>query len=535
MSKLRCHQAEWPARLIVALSFCVWFLGVVPTGAAAQITNHFDLLEYRVEGNSLLGPELIERALSPHLGEARSFSDVEAARAALEAAYHQRGWLTVLVTIPEQQIRDGEVGLLVIEAPIGRTRIRGAQYNAPGVIREQVAELAEGRIPNFERMQAELGALNAAPDLKATPILKPGVQPGTIDAVLEIDDRLPAHGSFELSNRQSPNTSATRASASLRYGNLFQRRHTLGVTVQAAPEVQDQIRVAAINYAIPMGVTGGSFSLLAVHSRSRLERLSNAPGLGVLGNADSISLRWALANPSKTEGDARHSLTLGFDHKRLGQSILVDGAPGLSTPVHYAPLSLAYNISRQGDSLSLAADAGLNVGLRGLLGASDQAFAARRAGTSANFLVARAGAQATTKLAGWSALGRIEAQWSADPLIGNEQFLMGGASTVRGYLESEASGDRGERYALEFRSPERSLTSGWRWIGLGFAEYAQLHTLKVGTSGGTSVRLGGLGLGLRLAARQHWVIELDAAQALYDGPTTRAGDSRFHARVVYND
>ena len=71
----------------------------------------------------------------------------------------------------------------------------------------------------------------------------------------------------------SRTTSATRASASLRYENLFQRRHTLGLTVQAAPEVQDQIRVAALNYAIPMGPPGETLSLLAVHSRSRLERL----------------------------------------------------------------------------------------------------------------------------------------------------------------------------------------------------------------------------------------------------------------------
>jgi hypothetical protein len=72
-------------------------------------------------------------------------------------------------------------------------------------------------------------------------------------------------------------------------------------------------------------------------------------------------------------------------------------------------------------------------------------------------------------------------------------------------------------------------------MGLGFAEYAQLHTLGVGAAGSTSVRLGGVGLGLRIAARQHWVIELDAAQTLYDGPSTLAGSQRFHARVVYND
>ena len=199
-------------RLIAFVAFAALTAPHVLAAESTVTAPRFDILEFRVEGNSLLDAEPIERALTPHVGEARSFADVEAARAALETAYHQRGWLSVLVTVPEQQITDGEVCLMVVEAPIGRSRIRGAQFTAPGAIREQVAELTEGRIPNFERLQVELGALNAAPDLKATPILKPGLQPGKIDAVLEIDDRLPAHGSVELSNRQSPNTSATRAS-----------------------------------------------------------------------------------------------------------------------------------------------------------------------------------------------------------------------------------------------------------------------------------------------------------------------------------
>jgi hemolysin activation/secretion protein len=237
------------------------------------------------------------------------------------------------------------------------------------------------------------------------------------------------------------------------------------------------------------------------------------------------------------EASTRHLFTLGIDHKRLGQSILVDGAPGLSSPVDYAPLSLNYNASRQDGDWALAADLGATAGLRGLLGGDDRQFASRRAGTSASFLVARMGLQATKALGAWKAIGRVEAQWAPDPVIGNEQFLMGGANTVRGYLEGETAGDRGERLAFEVRSPERAVAgaSSWRWMGLGFVEYANLYTLAAGTSASSIARLGGTGLGIRIMGHQHWVIELDAARALEQGPNTPAGTNRFHARVIYSD
>jgi len=532
-------------RALVAFAVSSLAPAIAADGASS---SQFDIFEFRVEGNSLLESEAIEKALGPHLGEARSFDDVEAARAALEATYHKNGWLTVLVTVPEQEVRDGEVGLQVLEAPIGRSYVRGTRYTAPGVIRQQVAELTEGRVPNFDRLQAELGQLNSNPDLKATPILKPGVRPGTVDSVLDIDDQSPVHGSVEISNRHSPNTSATRIGASVRYDNLFQSRHSLGLTVQRAPEDFYQIRVAALSYAIPLGPQGEAFNLQVVHSRSRLERLTNSPGLGVLGNADIVGLRWVLpvftsAPPPQAtvpESSTRHMLTLGIDHKRLGQSILVDGKPELSSPVDYAPLYLNYNASLQDASWTLAADLGATLGLRGLLGGQDREFAARRAGTSANFFVARAGFQASKTSGGWNTIGRFETQWSPDPVIGNEQFLMGGANTVRGYLEGETAGDRGARLSFEVRSPERAVAGApsWRWMGLGFAEYATLSTLVPGSSGSseaTTARLGGAGLGLRFFGRQQWAIELDAARALENGPSTPRGTNRVHARFVYSD
>src|SRR3974390_1330670 len=69
----------------------------------------FDILEYRVEGNSVLPKLTIERAVYPHLGEKKRIADVEKARASLEKAYHDAGYATVVVNVPVQKVDKGVV------------------------------------------------------------------------------------------------------------------------------------------------------------------------------------------------------------------------------------------------------------------------------------------------------------------------------------------------------------------------------------------------------------------------------------------
>jgi hemolysin activation/secretion protein len=84
-------------------------------------------------------------------------------------------------------------------------------------------------VPDFEKVKAEIVALNRQPDRTVKPQLRPGAEPGTYDVDLEVEDESPLHGSLELNNRNSPNTTQSRLNASISYGNMFQRGHTLGL------------------------------------------------------------------------------------------------------------------------------------------------------------------------------------------------------------------------------------------------------------------------------------------------------------------
>ena len=74
--------------------------------------------EFRVRGAEKLPAVAVEEAVYPFLGPGRTKDDVEQARAALEKAYKEKGYETVYVQIPQQQVRGGVIHLEVVEAKV---------------------------------------------------------------------------------------------------------------------------------------------------------------------------------------------------------------------------------------------------------------------------------------------------------------------------------------------------------------------------------------------------------------------------------
>src|SRR5262245_52438762 len=59
----------------------------------------FDIMEFVVDGNTVLSTSDIEEAVYSFMGEQRTANDVDAAREALEGVYKAQGYQTVQVAI----------------------------------------------------------------------------------------------------------------------------------------------------------------------------------------------------------------------------------------------------------------------------------------------------------------------------------------------------------------------------------------------------------------------------------------------------
>ncbi|KAB2639022.1 MAG: ShlB/FhaC/HecB family hemolysin secretion/activation protein, partial [Verrucomicrobia bacterium] len=90
-------------------------LASIGTCLSATETTSLYIREYRVEGARRLQPLDVEAAVYPFLGPGRTADDVELARVALEKAYHDKGFQTVSVLVPQQDPRRGVIRLEVVE------------------------------------------------------------------------------------------------------------------------------------------------------------------------------------------------------------------------------------------------------------------------------------------------------------------------------------------------------------------------------------------------------------------------------------
>ncbi|MFU1922943.1 POTRA domain-containing protein, partial [Klebsiella pneumoniae] len=96
------------------------------------------------------------------------------ARDALQAAYQEKGYQSVYVELPEQQVSGGVVYLQVTETTVGRVRVVGAKHYSPVELREEVPALEEGKVPDFAQVQRELAQVNRTPGRQVLPMVREG-------------------------------------------------------------------------------------------------------------------------------------------------------------------------------------------------------------------------------------------------------------------------------------------------------------------------------------------------------------------------
>jgi hemolysin activation/secretion protein len=286
-----------------------------PAATPNAAAPRFDIVEYVIDGNTVLSIPDIEEAVYPFLGEGRIATDVDKAREALEQAYKTRGFQTVQVVIPEQGVESGIIHLQVVENPVGRLRVVDSRYHSLQEIRETAPSLAEGKVVNTNEVQNDIVALNQQPDLKVTPRLKAGEVPGTVDVDLQVEDKLPLHASLELNNQYSQSTSELRAVASVSYDNLWQLGHSISLSYQIAPQHPDDAQVFSGTYLVRVPRTPLTFLAYAVKSDSDVAALA---GTDVVGRGNIFGARGIINLPGSNA--FYQSITAGVDHKNLTQS-----------------------------------------------------------------------------------------------------------------------------------------------------------------------------------------------------------------------
>lgn len=551
-------RRRWIAALGVVLAGFVASADAAETGeapvAAPAAEQRFDVWEYRVLGSSVLSNLEIEHAVYPFLGPQRSLQDVEAARGALEKEFHDRGFGTVFVDVPEQDVDEGVVRLHVTEGKLRGVRVTEARYFSGRQIRAALPQAEPSKVPHLPTLQAQLTQLNAqTADRAVTPVLKAGPVPGTVDLALRVDDHVPLHSSLGINNQYTADTSHLRAAASVSYDNLFGRLDSLSFQYQWSPEETSEVAVWAASYTARLTDAGTKLAFFYVDSDSDVASVGDGGAtVPVLGRGQVMGAR--LIVPLVANASGTHTFIGGIEYKDFRESVFSESV--LETPITYVDLSAGHVSVWRGEKHQLLLSSSAHFGARGLANEGDE-FAIKRFHGKPNYFLVRADGTLSYDLPfGLRASWRTAGQYAVDPVISNEQFSAAGADGVRGYLEAEQLSDVGIKSSIELASPRWTLWSERLHTDLfAFFDYGRLSRIDplyevidpaTGERGlmleRPNVTLRSAGIGWNVFALDHFSANLTWAYPLVDRPSitidadpskgTRRGDSRLHFSVL---
>ena len=513
-----------------------------PGAVQTPLELRFDIARYRVEGNTLLPAPEVEQIVSAFAGKGRDFGDVQRALEALQEAYRARGYSAVQVYLPEQELARGEVLLRVIEARIAKLEVRGNKHFDEANVRRSLPSLSVGATPNANAVAKNLRIVNENPAKQTNVTLRAGAKEGEAEARIDVTDENPRKWFVTLDNTGTPATGYQRLGFGYQDANLAQRDHAMTLQYVTSVEKPSQVGIYSLGYHLPLYAQGASMDFVAGYSdvdAGSTQTPSGALSFSGRGGVLGARYNWHLDHHAGYD----QKLIVGLDHRMYRNTCAVGafGAAGCGAAAatfSLTPLSLTYagTWTQPTGRLGLHAVASANLG--GGSKGDTAALGLARAGASSHYWLLRAGLDYGQALpADWQVRARLDLQHTGEVLVPAEQFGIGGASSVRGFLERERSDDRGHSGSLELYTPELAPSMGmkdWNVRLLAFYDFGR--TARVDPLPGEQVHNGiaSAGVGLRLALQKRFSLRFDLAQIVDPGGTRERNHVRFAFGSVWS-
>jgi len=549
---------------LIAQVLVVAALGGVPPSLFAQPAKppaiddspRFEIRRFVFDGATLVPQSRLEQRTVPFVGAGKTFADVQRALEVVERAYSEAGFSAVQVVLPEQELERGEIRFQVTEAKVGRVVVEGNKFFDEANIRASVPSIAPGVAPNIDAIARNLRIANENPAKQATVLLRSGQEEATVDAVVRVVDESASRMSITLDNSGTKQTGVLRVGFGYQHANLWNADHVMTLQYVTAPYADHlnnageadrwsilpsrKVTILGAGYRIPLYGSGDTIDLSMGHSNvnsGTLLNLFTVAGLGSIFGARYTQ------NLDKI-GDYEHRVVYSVDYRTYDNKGIrpASGEPIQLIPdivVH--PLAVTYaGLFRRQDS-----ETAFSVGLhRNFPGGNDGrgiSFCSSRFNgefcASGNYTIWRWSVNHNQALAGdYQFRIGMNGQKSRDMLVSGEQFGVGGADSVRGFLEREVTNDVGVRGTMEIYSPDlggRLGVAGARARIVGFTDVGVVRRNRpaVGEPHGQSVS--SAGIGFRFSRGTNLSLRADYAIIIDQGATQKTGDSRVHFSFSY--
>ncbi|MDI9854618.1 ShlB/FhaC/HecB family hemolysin secretion/activation protein [Comamonas sp. 17RB] len=471
-----------------------------------------DIQTVHVDGASLFSPADLDRITQPYLQRCLGVGHIEALLSDITRAYVQKGWVGVRAYLPQQDLSEGRLKILVVEGKLSKIRVEDGGKNSISV--GTIAPGLEGAPLNIRDLEQALDQANRLASNNATLEMLPGNTPGDSIVVLHNKPTFPLHALVSLDNQGSESTGESQAGVTVSIDNILGFNDFVSYTKRRTFPLGDKQRLSesdSMTYIIPFGYTtlsiNGSVSRYASSfSTASGTRLKNS------GDTDSYSIRLdhVLSRDATTRWNLYSNLTAKESKSYLEDTLLEAASRKMSV------LDVGGSVNTVVAGGFLYLDLGVSQGLRSFgalrdadgLTASDPRAQFRKWTFSGNFFRPfKVGEQGFEFSSQWSS------QYSHDVLYGSEQMMIGSLYSVRGFNRSSISGDHGffVRNEVGMRRPFdlAGVTGSVRpWLGL---DYGRVYSRNEGVPEGA---LTGLALGVQFNLRNGINADIQATKPL---------------------
>ncbi|RZL64884.1 MAG: ShlB/FhaC/HecB family hemolysin secretion/activation protein [Variovorax sp.] len=474
---------------------------VAPTVADAS-GKRIAVNDIRFTPSEILDAAALERIAADYRGKQVTLTELQQLADRVNALYKDKGVVTALATIPQQDVTAGVIEVRLVEGRVGKVNIEGNASTSASFITPRLG-LVGGELVDLQKLENGLVRFNRTNDVRLQADLKPGEVFGTTDLQVSVVEPPKHEMLVTVDNLGSALTGEWRAGLSYRNRSLFGWRDDLSLSYTRAAGQDSR----AISYAVPVNRWGGRVSLGLYEDRTQI-RYGALASLNITGESRAQVLM--LRQPVWIDTRSQWDVVAGA--KRRVSSNDIDGVFLQRTDSKDRSLGVEWQWAADTSALT----------------ASYIKYWANATVLERNeYDIDRAslrysqglpwGLTLRTALTGQSARQKN--------LPSGEQFFLGGEGSVRGYPVGSYSGDEGYTASVELHHPLFNTQIGSQALtttGFFFADHGRTMPFRPPDSLlPHHEKLTGIGWGLNAALGKRTSLRLTLGYGLDEMPLAK--------------
>ncbi len=507
--------------------------GIVLLDKADQVrpTGWPRLTGVKSEGAGLISSPQLALRLASVLGKPATFGELHEICAEIVRFYRDNNRPVVDAQLPEQDVTNGVLQILVIEGRTAQVIAEGQHWFSEERIVRGI-RLHSGDTIESARLLDDVNWLNRNPFRHSDLLFRKGALSGETDLVVKTTDRFPFRPYVGYDNWGTDLTGNERWQAGFNWGDAFGLDQILSYQFSAAPNPKS-FTANAGTWTIPLPWRN-VLEFYGSYARSQPEEA------GTVFDAKSFQTGAFYIVPLPNFRGMKHEISLGAEFKQSNNNLLFGGTSVFNAETDILQYQASYQLRELDTTGVTTAQASVIYSPGGATSNNtDPAFQQQRAFADADYLYGRLTLQRTQKLPwNFSLITTVAGQLANGNLLASEQFSLGGATTIRGYEEAIANGDRGWLGSIELDSPPFSVLNR---IITGAPE-DELKLVAFYDAGGVSnvdllpgessyTGVSGIGAGLRYRVNTWAIVRFDYAWRLQKIPGIDTDSSRAYISV----